>query len=61
MNKIRTAMTAAFTVSFSLAVYGILRGHSYIAEVSWIIFIGMIATGVIIFSSKNEHTKEVSV
>ena len=59
MNKIRTAMTAALTVSFSLAVYGILRGSPYIAEVSWIILIGVLSLGVIIFGSKDEHAKEV--
>ena len=59
MNKIRSAMTAALIVGFSLAVYGILRGAPYIAEVSWVVLIGMLTIGVIIFGPEDKHGKEV--
>ena len=59
MNKTRTTMKLALGAIFFADVYVILRGSPYIAEVSWIILIGVLSLGVIIFGSKVEHAKEV--
>ena len=57
-NKILGIMMALIVILY-MVVYGIVLGPPYIAWMSWIVLIGILALGAIELGSRGKHGKEV--